>query len=446
MLDVFKRYDVRGVYPSELNSRISEKLAMCLGKLLNNRGRVVLGRDSRISSPFLYNSFVDGLIKSGCDVLEIESATTGLVAFATKFLNADAGVQITASHLPKEWNGFKFLNPDGTGFVNSRLAKLKKIFLEKEYKKSIEKGKKEFCRIEAYEEYFSTIFDLYRRTFGTKPCEVRCVFDAGNGVGALSTPVILNELGCDLLGINLDLDGSFPSREPDVSKDCLKELIQISRDIKADIAIAVDGDADRISVVDDKGNFVDGNKLFCLFAREYTNFKKIVASVDTSRMLGESLKGKVEVITTKVGDIFVEDEMKKSNAVFGGEPNGHWIDSRLVTYPDAVYFSGLVVGLLHKYKKSLSDLLSKLPNYEVVHRKVYCPNGKKEYVINSLRQKFKDKNPVTIDGLKFRTRGSSILIRSSGTEEAIRLEIESKRKKEALRLAGLFENEIRVLI
>ncbi|MDD5417365.1 MAG: hypothetical protein PHW96_00565 [Candidatus Nanoarchaeia archaeon] len=442
-MEIFKRYDVRGVYPEEINENIAEKLGKALGKYLENEGKIVVGQDSRTSSNVLYKAFIEGAVCSGINVIEIGLTPTPLIAFATKFFNADAGVQVTASHLTKEHNGFKFTRNDTTGFNNEQLDLLKKCFYASD--KKCRRGTIEWLREEAYDAYVeSSLKSLTKRFKPRAFSDISLIIDSGHGAGILTTKRMMECLGVrNVQKINYSLDGSFPGRQSNPTK---YNLAKLSREVEYgnyDFGIAYDCDADRLSVIDENGNFVNGNRLFCLFAKEYLkNSPKIVASIDTSNALYDFVKGKADLIYSKVGDIFVEEAIKKHNAEFGGEPNGHWIDAEHVIYPDASFYACFLTSIVEKYNMSVSSLVSEIPKYYSFSKTITSWN--KDEVMEKVKGILEKDNKIdSTDGLRIADDEHVFLLRKSGTEDILRLFIESKSKEKTFKICNQYLNLIK---
>lgn len=442
-LEIFKRYDVRGVYPDEINEDIAKKIGKAIGKFLGNRGRVVVGLDSRTSSSALYKSFIEGAITSGINIIEIGMAPTPLVAFSTGYFKADAGVQITASHLTKEHNGFKFIRTDTTGFTNEQLDELKKCYLSPDV--ACKRGSVEWMREDAYDAYVtSSLKSLTKRFKPREFSDISLIVDSGHGVGLLTTKRMMESLGVrNVQKINYSLDGEFPGRQ---SNPTMYNLAKLSREVvygNYDFGIAYDCDADRLSVIDENGNFVNGNNLFMLFTREYLGENpKIVASIDTSKALADFVKSRAKLFYTRVGDIFVEEAIKREHAVFGGEPNGHWIDPSHVMYPDASFYACFLTAIMEKYNSSLSSLIAELPKYYSYSAEL-SPK-RMDFILDNFIKEFKDSPNVDLtDGIRINDEEHSFILRKSGTENVLRLMVESKSKENTFKLYNKYLDVIK---
>ena len=436
---LFGTSGIRGVINKDVTPELAIDLGLALATHLRNSGTIVIGKDPRTSSDMLESCLVSGLISGGCNVKKLGVVPTPAVSFAARRLGADAGIMITASHNPPEYNGIKFWGSDGMAYTPEQEAKIEAIYFSGKLKPvSWNKiGKVE--SVEILPEYIDKMVNTVslKRSY-------KVVVDCGNGSGALVTPYLLRKLGCKAITLNSQLDGFFPGRGLEPTPENLRELCKVVKSLGADIGLAHDGDADRIAAVDDKGKAAEPDKLLALISAHQVRKKGdiVVTTVDASNIIEESVdtkKGKV--IRTRVGDVSVAAEIKKRGAIFGGEPSGAWIFPMVHLAPDGPLAAAKILELLDSAGKPLSELLDELPEHPTVRKKVACSNEKKTVAMKKFRAKLRKdfkgiSDVLTIDGIRFSFKdGSWVLVRPSGTEPYIRITAGGKIEKNVEKVA-----------
>jgi phosphomannomutase/phosphoglucomutase len=363
----------------------------------------------------------------------------------------DGGVIITASHNPPEYNGVKVVADDGIELSREQEMEIEDIFFKEEIKRA---QWKDIGRISQLPEVLSMYNKAIERHVSIKAIEKRhfhVVVDSGNGVGALTAPYVLRELGCQVTTINANIDGAFPNRLSEPRPENLGELASAVRAVKADVGVAYDGDADRAIFVDEKGEIHWGDRTFALIEKYFlqdNRGKTIVTPVSSSHAIkdiAEEYGGKV--VLTKVGSVIVSHTMKKINAKLGGEENGGVFYAPHQPVRDGTMTSALVLDIMAKTRKKLSQLLAELPSYYIEKDKIKCPDKLKEKVIEKLLKTVKGATVDTIDGAKiwFNDK-SSILIRPSGTEPIYRFYAEAKTKERTISLVNEYKKELEKII
>ena len=346
---------------------------------------------------------------------------TPVLAFATKLLKMDAGVMITASHNPPEYNGVKFWSREGMAFTPKE---------EEEIERLAQEGPRrvEWHRVGSIKEedvlpvYFREILDRFflRESF-------KVVVDCGNGSASLVTPHLLREMGCEVVTLNSHPDG-FPGRGLEPVAENLRELAEKVRNSGADIGIAHDGDADRVAAVDERGRVVDHDKLLALVAREEGGRGTVVTTVDASRVVDKAVEERGgKVVRTKVGDVHVAVTCREMNADFGGEPCGAWIFPKIHLAPDGPLGALILLKILDS-GKALSEMVDELPSYVMLRKKIPCPNEKKEEVMRKFMTTAQKMGGdiSTVDGIRLSFPEGWILVRPSGTEPLIRVTVEGE--------------------
>jgi phosphoglucosamine mutase len=422
-MKLFGSSGIRGV----INKEISIELAMNLGEVLGTiHKRVVLGHDPRTSRLLMLNAFTSGLLSTGSEVHTTGMVTTPTLANAAR--NFDCGVMITASHNPPEYNGLKFINPDGSGFNIKQMQEIEEMVA----KKKVSKAKWESIKIitpyqNAIDEHIDRILSSVNKM------DLKVVVDCGCGAASTITPYLFRKLGCDVITLNCQPDGFFPGRKSEPTQENLSSLMKAVIHNKADLGIAHDGDADRMVAVDEKGSFIDGDALLALFSKHEVK-KSVVVPVNASMAIDE-IVGKAKVIRTKVGDVFISEMIKKYNADFGGEPSGTWIFPRQSLCPDGIFAAARLAELITKEK--LSSQISALPKYPREKGTIKCPNHRKFDTLDLVEKKLRELNIKEIskdDGVRAEFDRAWVLVRASGTEPKIRITVEAEDEEEVNKL------------
>jgi len=346
-------------------------------------------------------------------------------------LEANAGVMITASHNPPEYNGIKLWNPDGMAYRQEQERFIEEIIHKKSFKTVSweDIGKVEEVNY-VVSEYIKDILDHV----DIKP-GIKVVVDCANGAASYLSPIILRKAGCSVVAINSQPDGFFPGRLPEPSQKNLQELMKVVKATGADIGIAHDGDADRMIAIDEKGRMADFDKLLAIVSREIggTVVTTVDASLCTDKCMDE-VGG--HVIRTKVGDVHVAEAIEGNNATFGGEPSGTWLHPNFCMCPDGILSALRVIELVQKYG-SLSKQLDAVPSYPTIRDRVNCENFQKEPIMGKVEEELHIllENVVDvnrIDGVRITLDdGSWVLIRPSGTESFIRITLEATSNEKA---------------
>lgn len=429
MPELFGTSGVRGVINKDFPPEIALKLAKSLATSLNGSGTIVIGKDPRTSSDLLEDIITSGLLAGGCSVKKLGVVPTPVVGFACRTLGVDAGIMITASHNPPQYNGVKFFDSSGMAYAPDKESEIEDIYFGEKYESVEWNEVKNASSVEIVRDYMREISSAVK--IGKK---FKVVIDCANGAASQVTPYLLEELGCEVVTLNSQLDGTFPGRPPEPTKDNLGELCKLVESTEADLGLAHDGDGDRIAAVDENGCVVEEDKLLALVgsyaARKFGG--KIVTTVDASKVVDEQVdKAGGEVVRTKVGDVSVAQEMKSQGSIFGGEPSGTWICGDVHLTPDGPLAGIRILEVMDDSGKTLSELVEKIPSYPVRRAKIDCPNKEKEKVMQNVKERapqvFKDIiETLTIDGLRLKFKdGAWILIRPSGTEPYIRITAEA---------------------
>ena len=426
---LFGTSGIRGI----LNVDLTPKLALDVGLALasyTNAGEVVLGRDTRVSSPLLEHSVTSGLLAGGSRVQRLGLTPTPVLAFLTRELKADAGVMITASHNPPEYNGIKIFNSDSMAYNEEEQKEIENIINQKIFKRARWPDIKTPISLDEthrYPEAIGKAVELERRW--------RVVLDPGCGATCHVAPALIRMLGCKVTVINGQPDGFFPGRGPAPDLETLRPLCEVVKHLHMDMGIAYDGDGDRMVVIDERGVLAPLDQTLSAYASHLIKKHEgdvVVTTVEASMCLEktiEPLRGRV--VRTRVGDVDVATAVRRHKAIFGGEPCGAWIHPQYHYCPDGILSSVLLLKALEDEDKNLSSFISDVPRYPTLRRKLPCPHEAKSVVMDYLEETLPSIYPeiqekLDIDGVRLNLKNGWILVRPSGTESLIRITAEAE--------------------
>jgi len=426
---LFGSSGIRGIVNVDLSPLQVSEIGLSLATLTDG-GKVIVGRDTRVSSPMLEMALISGLLAGGCHVLVSGIVPTPVLAYLTKNMGAEAGVMITASHNPPEYNGVKFFSSDGMAYGDEQQLNLEEIFTKQRFRRASWNaigGKVCANEVSRYVSMITSNIHLTRRW--------RIVMDCGSGSVCHLAPSIMRELGCNVMTLNAQPDGYFPGRSPEPTPDSTVALQATVQQVGADIGVAFDGDGDRMVVIDKNGLFVSPDQLLTAYASHLIwreGGGNIITQVDTSMCieeLVESLGG--NVIRTKVGDVYIAAGIKEHEGIFGGEPCGAWIHPRYSLCPDGLLSFALLLQALEERGEGLFQFISTVPAYPILRKKIACPNELKTKIMRRLKETlpaaFSDMHEtLTIDGVRLRLAEGWLLVRYSGTEPILRVTVEAR--------------------
>lgn len=372
---------------------------------------IVVGRDTRMTSELLEHSVVAGMLSAGATVYSCGIAPTPTVAHATGCV--DAGCMITASHNPESYNGVKLFNPDGSSFTRRQQAVLEEALRGTHWKNWDEQG--HAFPIDAVDAHRETILDLVSLE---RP--VAAVLDCGNGAGSVITPDLLAGAGAAVIGLNCNVAGRF-ARPSEPLEANLPYIGEIVRRREAACAVIHDGDADRMMAFDERGRYIDGDRLLMLFAK-YLDRKRVVTTVDASMAIEEV----AEVRRTPVGDSFVSEELL-SWGDFGGEASGSWIFPEHSYCPDGIYAAALLCEIASEW--SIAEELDRMPRYTLLRESYRI--GSPQEVMAAMGA------DEPTHGIRFEDEDGWYLIRASGTEPKVRITAEGRTPAKAKEMLGL---------
>lgn len=405
---VFKRYDIRGEYPDEVDEEFAELLGKSLGTfVLENHGtEVVVSKDNKDTSQSLKDALIHGLKSTGARVIDAGEGPTDFAAFTGKDHGA-VSVQVTSSHMPLEFNGFKFMYPEGNGFINEDLYEVQDIFRDRDFNEGEGIVEEDRGAKDRYEEELIA----FAREKGDD-WNRKIVTDSLGGTAEI-LPRLLEELGAEVIDLN-DKDGIYMD-PPNPKPEKLDRLKQTVEGEDAYIGIANDLDADRVTVYLNGYGFLTGDEIFSVLAQLAED--PFAASVDTSKMLEQF----GEVDYTRVGDPFVMDRALEIEAELAGEPNGHYSFTEFVPYNSGMLTGAILAGL------DLEPYLERIPDYSTERAAVEGIDDKEERmkrIVEKVRDRFTVESDI--DGVKYSTGDTSVLIRPSGSSPKIRVIGESR--------------------
>jgi phosphomannomutase/phosphoglucomutase len=445
-MSIFRAYDIRGIYPKEINKDLAYRIGMAFGKFIG-KGKVAIGIDARKSGPELLESLVKGLKEMGLNVVNIGMVPTPLLYFAVAHNKLDGGIMISASHNPKEYNGFKLCKENGLCLsYETGIGEIER-FVRSGVKPSNLEGKTEVKNIE--DDYIN--FVLGKVKF-ERP--LRIVIDAGNGSAGKVSCEMFRRLGCEVFELYCEPDGDFPNHIADPLKtETLKDLQQKVLETKSDIGIAYDGDGDRVGFVDENGKILENNKAFVLIIEnvlEKNPGSKILYEVLCSKMIEDIIRKEGGIpILSRVGHSYIQSRMFREGCVLGGETSGHYYFQENFNYDDGIFASLKLAELLSRSGNSLSALTKNLPVYFTSEdTRIFCPDDKKFKVIEKLKEKFEkeDYNLLTLDGVKVLLENSWFIARASNTQPAIVLRWEANERKEFERVGKFVRKEVEQMV
>jgi phosphoglucosamine mutase len=433
-MELFGTSGLRGLVNADLTPGLAVRVGMALGTFIG-KGKVLLARDTRFSGLMLQNALTSGLLGCGARVYCLGVLPTPVLAYLTKRFGAEAGLMITASHNPPQYNGIKVFDKDGMAYDERRQEKLEKIIKSEDFRlvewhnlSEAEYGDESHLYVDMM---------LKGIKLGKK---WRVVVDPGCGATGSIAPKIFKVLGCDVKAVNSQPDGFFPSRSPEPNAESLKPLAKIVEAFRADIGVAYDGDGDRVAFIDENGVFVDFDRVLAAYAAHAlkrcgggTVVTNVEASMCVEKMVEASGGG---VVRTRVGDVYVAEAVKKFRGVFGGEPCGAWIHPEYHLCPDGILSSALLLKALEEEGKSLSEFVADVPAYPVLRKNVRCRNEIKNAVVGMveglMKKAFPDYRQISkVDGVRLSLEDGWVLVRASGTEPLIRLTVEGESLKTA---------------
>ena len=442
---VFRQYDIRGVVDEQINKDTYFLIGKGFGSYLKKQGlsTIVIGGDARHSTRGFMDAFIEGALQTGCDVTDIGIVATPILYFAIWKLKSDGGAMVTASHNPSQYNGCK-LNLGLGSVYAEELQKLLKLIQAEE----LATGQGKLTRNSTIEEeYISYVTDNIHIE---RP--VKLIVDGGNGMGGPYLPEILRRKGCEVIEMYCEPDGDFPNHHPDPTIE--KNMADLSRavvDAEYEVGIGLDGDADRIGVVDEKGKMLFGDQILNILARDYLHKnpgKSIIADVKCSKNLYDDINARGgKAIMYKTGHANIKMRMKELGVEFAGEMSGHvFLGDRYLGFDDAIYVSCRFIEIVANSPMPVSQYLADQPKmYNTPELHTKCEDSRKfEVVAKVCREFIKGGYDVNdIDGARITFEDGWGLIRASNTTPVLVSRYEATTEARMHEIQALIESVIK---
>lgn len=426
---IFREYDVRGIYGEDLNEDVAYTVGKAFGSYISKLGqnKVIIGHDNRQSHEVIYPALMKGILDSGVDVISLGLVTTPMHNFAKIYYDVDAGIMVTASHNPKEYNGFKMSVQKEDSLFGNDLQDFKKFLDEYEYTSG--EGKVTEANV------FPAYLDNLKKSLNFGKRRVKAAIDCGNGTGSVFIKDILKEFNIECEFLYCESDSNFPNHIPDPAvKDNLKDLGDKVKELGYDLGVAVDGDTDRCGIVLEDGMFVSADLIMALFYRDLASsmdVKKGVFDVKCSlSLIDEIEKLGLEPCMNRTGSVYCRRYVNENNLDFGGEYSGHlFFRDRYLGFDDGVYGILRIIELLSKTDKKISELFNGLNHYYSTEEiKVRVTDDNKFDIVSGVVDYAKGKNYKfsLVDGIRVMFDDGWALVRASNTGPDLTVRFEAK--------------------
>jgi phosphomannomutase len=432
---IFKAYDIRGIYPTELNEEnlvnVIQAIYVFFTKRINkNKLSVVLSYDMRLSGPVLFETAKRTLVNMGADVIDTGMLSTPSFYYAASNYGYDCGIQITASHNPKEYNGIKFvINNSPHGLIkiggSTGMPEIKEMAINGI--DDIPSGKGTVtAKSGILEDEVKTALELFENP---KIKKFKIVADPANAMGGQYIEALFKTVDAELIKMNFELDGSFPVHQPDpLNFENLEDLQQKVLEERADLGLAPDGDGDRLYFTDEKGQIIPATLITALVAKELLSENKNekilfdIRYILGSKKIIEEMGGSYEV--TRVGHAFITEAMSKTNAIFAGESSGHFYYRSNGNAESQLNTLVSVLKVMSRENKPLSEIVKSLQRSHESGEFNFKTTNSQE-ILDTLKKKYKDGELVTLDGISISYPTWRFNVRTSNTEPLLRLNVES---------------------
>ena len=443
--NIFREYDIRGNADLELTDETVKLIGQAYATWLirsDIKNGITVGGDARLSTPRIKNALIEGILSAGLDVIDVGLVTTPMLYWSLIKFNLSGGVMITGSHNPSEMNGLKLCFERGTLWGND-IQNIRLIAESGNFEKGGSCGKLSHANID--DEYIKMLVSKFTLPFSKK---FKIICDSGNGAAGPTAKKYFELLGCECISLFDEPDGHFPNHHPDPQKkENLKFLIERVKSEKADIGIAFDGDADRIGVVDDKGQVIVGDRLMTLYWKEILAAHKgadVIVEPKCSLVLpelAEKFGGKV--LYWKSGHSLIKAKMREIGALFAGEYSGHmFFADEFFGHDDAFYAAGRILRIMSKFKEPLSRLMLGIPIYPSTEEiRIPCADDVKFGLTEKIKNKVQAKYKCSvIDGVRILYPDGWALIRASNTQPVMVVRCEGKTQEALDRITAEVKN------
>jgi phosphoglucosamine mutase len=444
---LFGTSGIRGIVNQDLSPNFCRRVASAMGTTLPPASTVCIATDTRISRDMIKEAVTAGLLSCHINIVDLGILPTPALALLTRELGFAAGIMVTASHNPPEFNGIKLFTENSLGYSQAQEAEIEEVFFRKQFRQG-KRGTLKQGR-DMKQRYLSFIKSKLSPTrFNHLP---KVVVDPGNGAASKFASYIFAQMGIDVTTVNDEPDGYFPGRSPEPKADTLQGTVDFLRHQNADLAICFDGDADRV-VFCDKEGFLGFNEPIAFISRlavKQTGKKKIATTVETGTLLDLAVKDLgAEVVRGRVGDVPVAHLAHELDAALGVEQVGVYIFPELGYYPDSIFAALFLLSELSDACE-IRQFFELIPRLSFEKAKIFCPNELKESVMTQVKEKahlFASDEINTLDGLRLEFPDSWMLIRASGTEPVIRVVAESTSQAKTNELVSKGEELVQGLV
>jgi len=444
---LFGTSGIRGVVNQDLSPDFCRRLALAIGTTLPQSSTVCIATDTRISRDVIKEAITAGLLSCGINVVDLGILPTPALALLTRESGFAAGIMVTASHNPPEFNGIKLFTENSLGYSQVQEAEIEKIYLNQKFRQGKGGGLEQAQDMK--QRYLS--FIKGKLSLPGFNHQLKVVVDPGNGAASKFASDIFVQMGLDVIPINDEQNGLFPGRSPEPKEDTLQSTVNFLKQHNADLAICFDGDADRV-VFCDKEGFLGFNEPIAFISRlvvKKTGRKKIATTVETGTLLDLAVKDLgVEVVRGRVGDVAVAHLAQELDAALGVEQVGVYIIPEAGYYPDSIFASLILLSQLSDAGE-IRQFFQGIPRLFFEKAKVFCPDELKELAMAQVKEKaqlFAPDEINTLDGLRLEFPDSWMLIRASGTEPVIRVISESTSQTQTAELISKGKKIVQSLV
>ena len=448
---ILRKWDIRGIYPTQINEYVAKKVGVAYACFLKEKGEdvCIIGRDNRIGGEKLAESLIESLTENGIDVIYLDMVTTPMLNYSCHKLNIPYGIMITASHNPKNDNGFKIFGCNCLHLENEELNHFYDLIKNGALPTYDKIGKVKKIDIkESYIKELISNIDLSKK-------RLKVVIDCGNGTTSIIIKDVYKYLNCDVTYLYSQSDPTFPNHHPDPNVfENLKDLCKAVKENNADLGIAYDGDCDRVGIVDNNGNIIETDKLMSIYSKDIirnNDNKNIIIDVKCSMALENAIKrcGGNSIMVCN-GSAYIESYIQNYPAIFGGEYSGHvFFNDKHYGYDDGIYAGLRLQEILCKESKSIDELTSEYQKlFNTPEIKISCSDDKKFEVVEKIKNYCKEKNYeyLDIDGVRVKFNDGWALVRASNTGPNLTTRFEATTEKRVSELKEEFMNVINNLI
>ena len=444
--EIFKAYDIRGIVGHSLTPQIVRQIGRAVGSeaLAAGDTAVVIGRDGRLSGPAISDALIEGICATGCDAIDIGMVPTPLTYFATHALDVGSAVSVTGSHNPPDYNGLKIMIGTHT-LAAERIQDLRKR-IEAESFAEGQGARRSENVVPTYMQRVAGDIQLNR--------SLKVVTDCGNGVAGMAAPQLMRDIGCEVIELYSEIDGTFPNHHPDPSvADNLVQLIEAVREEKADLGLAFDGDGDRLGVITDTGQVIWPDRQMILFAQDILTRNpgaKILYDVKCTRLLPKAIEDAGgEPLMWKTGHSFIKAKLRETGSAFGGEMSGHlFFKERWYGFDDALYAAARLCEVLSGDNRPPSTVFAEIPDtVNTPELRIEMNEGEHHALIQELvaNGNFSGGSVCNIDGVRVDFEDGFGLARASNTTPTVILRFEADTASALERIQDLYRAQILAL-